>query len=74
MGVLTANPNDLALMLNLIVPLTGALAVACHGPKRLFAVGTMLLSMAAIILTFSRAGFLDAGGNVRPGRRRARAA
>lgn len=58
MGVLTANPNDLALMLNLIVPLTGALAVASHGPKRLFAVGTMLLSMAAIILTFSRAGFL----------------
>jgi O-antigen ligase len=58
MGVLTANPNDLALMLNLIVPLTGALAVASHGLKRAFATATMLLCVAAIILTFSRAGFL----------------
>jgi putative inorganic carbon (HCO3(-)) transporter len=58
MGVLTANPNDLALMLNLIVPLTGALTVASQGLKRMFAVATMLLCMAAIVLTFSRAGFL----------------
>ena len=61
MGVLTANPNDLALMLNLIIPLTGALVVSARGVKRLFAVAVMLLCVAAVILTFSRAGFLTLG-------------
>jgi O-antigen ligase len=61
MGVLTANPNDLALMLNLIIPLTGALVVGAHGVKRLFAIAVMLLCVAAVILTFSRAGFLTLG-------------
>jgi O-antigen ligase len=61
MGVLTANPNDLALMLNLIIPLTGALVVGAHGLKRLFAVAVMVLSVGAVILTFSRAGFLTLG-------------
>jgi O-antigen ligase len=55
---LTGNPNDLALMLNLIIPLTGALALSSHGMKRLFAVGVTLLSMAGVVITFSRAGFL----------------
>jgi hypothetical protein len=45
---LTGNPNDLALMLNLIIPLTGALALSSHGFKRLFAVGVVLLSIAAM--------------------------
>jgi len=58
MGVLTANPNDLALMLNLIIPLTGALIADARGMRRVFAVATMLLCVAAVILTFSRAGFL----------------
>ena len=57
-GSLTANPNDLALMLNLIIPLTGALAFVSHGAKRLFAIATILLSITAVVLTFSRAGFL----------------
>ena len=61
MGVLTANPNDLALMLNLIIPLTGALIVGAHGLKRLLAIAVMLLCVAAVILTFSRAGFLTLG-------------
>jgi O-antigen ligase len=61
MGVLTANPNDLALMLNLIIPLTGALVVGAHGLKRLFAIAVLVLSVAAVILTFSRAGFLTLG-------------
>jgi len=61
MGVLTANPNDLALMLNLIIPLTGALVVGGRGVKRLFAIAVMLLCVAAVILTFSRAGFLTLG-------------
>ena len=57
-GVLTENPNDLALMLNLILPLTGALAFSTHGTRRLFAIAVMLLNIAAVVLTFSRAGFL----------------
>ena len=61
MGALTANPNDLALMLNLIIPLTGALVVGAHGLKRLLAIAVMLLCVAAVILTFSRAGFLTLG-------------
>jgi len=55
---LTGNPNDLALMLNLIIPLAGALALSSHGATRLFAAGVALLSMAGVIITFSRAGFL----------------
>jgi probable O-glycosylation ligase (exosortase A-associated) len=55
---LTGNPNDLALMLNLILPLTGALALSSRGPTRLFAAAVALLCVAGIIVTFSRAGFL----------------
>lgn len=58
MSGLTANPNDLALMLNLIIPLTGALIVGERGWKRGFAVTALLLCVAAVILSFSRAGFL----------------
>lgn len=58
MSGLTANPNDLALMLNLIIPLTGALIVGERGMKRGFAVTALLLCVAAVILSFSRAGFL----------------
>jgi len=56
---LTGNPNDLALMLNLIIPLTGALALSSRGALRLLAIGVMLLSIAGVIITFSRAGFLS---------------
>jgi probable O-glycosylation ligase (exosortase A-associated) len=56
---LTGNPNDLALMLNLIIPLTGALALSSRGAVRLFAIGVMLLSVGGVIITFSRAGFLS---------------
>jgi probable O-glycosylation ligase (exosortase A-associated) len=55
---LTGNPNDLALMLNLIIPLAGALALSSHGAARLLAVGVALLSIVGVIITFSRAGFL----------------
>jgi probable O-glycosylation ligase (exosortase A-associated) len=55
---LTGNPNDLALMLNLIIPLTGALALSSRGSVRLFAIGVALVSIGAVIITFSRAGFL----------------
>jgi probable O-glycosylation ligase (exosortase A-associated) len=55
---LTGNPNDLALMLNLIIPLTGALALSSRGAMRLFAIGVVFLSIGGVIITFSRAGFL----------------
>jgi probable O-glycosylation ligase (exosortase A-associated) len=55
---LTGNPNDLALMLNLIIPLAGALALSSRGAARLFASGVVLLSIGGVIVTFSRAGFL----------------
>jgi O-Antigen ligase len=56
---LTGNPNDLALMLNLIIPLTGALALSSRGGTRLFAIAVALLSVGGVIITFSRAGFLS---------------
>jgi len=55
---LTGNPNDLALMLNLIIPLCGALAMNSSGYQRLAAIGIALLSIGGVIITFSRAGFL----------------
>jgi probable O-glycosylation ligase (exosortase A-associated) len=58
MSGLTANPNDLALMLNLIIPLTGALIVGERGLKRSVAAAALLVCVAAVILSFSRAGFL----------------
>ncbi len=56
---LTDNPNDLALMLNLILPLTIALLVIERRPRaHVLLTGMALISVVAILLTFSRAGFL----------------
>jgi O-antigen ligase len=58
-GGLTANPNDLALMLNMILPLTLALlGVARSLGSRALLVTIAVLQVACIVLTFSRAGFL----------------
>jgi O-antigen ligase len=56
---LTHNPNDLALMLNLLVPLGIGLLLSRPRPlfRALLACG-LVLDVLAIILTFSRAGFL----------------
>jgi putative inorganic carbon (hco3(-)) transporter len=56
---LAANPNDLALMLNLIIPIAAALMIGTRriGLRAVAAV-VMLLSVAGVIVTFSRAGFL----------------
>jgi O-antigen ligase len=56
--VLTENPNDLALMLNLILPISGALVLSERGVRRLIVLAAMALAAAAVVLTFSRAGFL----------------
>jgi O-antigen ligase len=56
---LTANPNDLALMLNLLIPFAAALVASGRGAvQRLVAAAALLLGVAAVIVTFSRAGFL----------------
>jgi O-antigen ligase len=56
---LTGNPNDLALMLNLIIPLGVALLLATSRPLlRALLVSLIALDVFAVILTFSRGGFL----------------
>jgi O-antigen ligase len=56
---LTRNPNDMALMLNLILPLSVALLLSSERPRaRLLLLGALALQLIAVVLTFSRAGFL----------------
>lgn len=56
---LTANPNDLALMLNIILPLTLALVAASRtGLARGLLLSIALLQVACVVVTFSRAGFV----------------
>jgi len=58
-GGLTANPNDLALMLNLLLPLSIALFFSSRRRSfRILCLAIIGLNAAAIIATFSRAGFL----------------
>jgi putative inorganic carbon (hco3(-)) transporter len=56
---LAANPNDLALMLNLLIPFAAAQLVTGRSvTQRLVAGSALLLGIAGVIVTFSRAGFL----------------
>ena len=56
---LTQNPNDLALVLNLILPLTAALFLITPSPGlRAVLFGIAALQVVGIVVTFSRAGFL----------------
>ena len=56
---LTQNPNDLALLLNLILPLTAALFLITPSPAlRATLFGIAVLQVVGIVVTFSRAGFL----------------
>ena len=53
------NPNDMALMLNLILPLSVALVLSNRTPlARTVLLAAILLEATAVILTYSRAGFL----------------
>lgn len=62
---IAANPNDLALVLNLVIPLAAALVVMSRGiAARLVAAAALLLGAVAIVLTFSRAGFLALAATV----------
>ena len=56
---LASNPNDLALMLNLILPLSLALALLeTRTLPRMIVLGCAAMSAVAVVLTFSRAGFI----------------
>lgn len=61
-GALTGNPNDMALMLNLLLPIcVGLLLAAKTGFRRALFGALIGLLATAIVLTFSRAGFLTLG-------------
>jgi O-antigen ligase len=56
---LTQNPNDLALVLNLVIPLTIALFLITRSPLlRAGLLGVLGLQVMGVVVTFSRAGFL----------------
>jgi O-antigen ligase len=56
---LTRNPNDLALMINLVVPMTVALLLGSERAlARVLLAVAILIQVSAVVLTFSRAGFL----------------
>lgn len=56
---LTANPNDLALTLNLILPVSiGLFLDSTRFAAKVLLIGIIALSVAAVIATFSRSGFL----------------
>ncbi len=58
-GGLTRNPNDLALMINLIIPMTVALLLASSSLLIKAPLALALgVQVVAVVLTFSRAGFL----------------
>jgi O-antigen ligase len=59
-GGLTGNPNDLALMLNVLLPFGVALLLASRSAlARVLLLAIVLLEATAVIATFSRAGFLS---------------
>jgi O-antigen ligase len=56
---IASNPNDLALMLNLIIPIAGALLIMSKKPVHKLVAGVaLLLSITTVVITFSRAGFI----------------
>lgn len=60
---LTRNPNDLALMLNLMLPFNVALLLRTRRVwLRTLLLATIVLYVAGVIVSFSRAGFLTLAG------------
>jgi O-antigen ligase len=59
---LTQNPNDLALTLNLLLPFSVAHLLRARGSlARVILIGIVALVAVAVVLTYSRAGFLTLG-------------
>src|SRR5690606_15641267 len=62
MASLTANPNDMALMLNMLLPLGIALFLGARTTRTKLLLGCIIaLMVSAVIATFSRGGFLTLG-------------
>ena len=58
-AALSSNPNDLALLLNLLLPLSVARLLSAKATwLRLLSAGVIAINVVAIVVTFSRAGFL----------------
>jgi putative inorganic carbon (HCO3(-)) transporter len=57
-GGIFGNPNDLAIALNLLLPLAVALAYTRRGAARAFYAACAAVLAAGVIVTFSRGGFL----------------
>jgi O-antigen ligase len=58
-SAVTSNPNDLALMLNLLLPLSIARLLSAKTMLvKTLCIGVIVVNVIAIIVTFSRAGFL----------------
>jgi O-antigen ligase len=55
---LFGNPNDLAICLNMLLPLTIVLGLTCRGLTRLIFLGSAFVMAAGIMCTYSRGGFL----------------
>jgi putative inorganic carbon (HCO3(-)) transporter len=56
---LTSNPNDLALTLNILIPLAAGLFVSSSGfGRRALLAGIVALDVIGVVVTFSRAGLL----------------
>jgi len=59
-SMMTSNPNDLALILNIIIPLALGLVLITRRPMlRAVLLASIGLQAVAVIVTFSRAGFLS---------------
>jgi putative inorganic carbon (HCO3(-)) transporter len=59
LSVLTSNPNDVALTLNIVIPLAVGLALASRRRRQRIALAAAVaLGAAGIVVTFSRAGFI----------------
>lgn len=59
---MTGNPNGLALVLSLVLPLSvGLLVLARRTVTRLLLFSVIALNVMAVVVTFSRAGFLTLG-------------
>ncbi len=58
-GGIFGNPNDLALALNLLIPLAVSLALLGAGRVRQFYIACALIMTVGVIATFSRAGFIS---------------
>lgn len=57
-GTMYANPNDLASVLNLMLPFAVVFALMRRGLARLFYFACAIISAVGVLVTFSRSGFI----------------